>query len=227
MTRNYAKKLRTSAVQAVDTSQNTSGLKLPTSVGLAVEQSTSTAFLETTKVYKEFEEKVKRTVYLDNLSRLATDAVITTALNQFGNVKSVSFLTNYTVPFDIPQSALVEMETEKDAESVVNILDEFPFMLSGMPRPVRAKHATAEMFNDRPRKPGRKLEFHWVGPTDPDCHNVRKFKLMSKRHELENLALIKVKFLFLVGGLASKPSSVPNLMNLNSSYHSITSKFLE
>jgi hypothetical protein len=223
----FSKKLRTSAVQATDTSQNTSGLKLPTSVGLAMEQSTSTAFLEATKVYKEFEEKVKRTVYLDNLSHLATDAVITTALNQFGNVKNVSFLTNYTVPFDIPQSALIEMETEKDAESVVNILDEFPFMLFGMPRPVRAKHATAEMFNDRPWKPGRKIEFRWVGPTDPDCQNVRKFKLMSKRHELENLALIKVKFLFFVGGLASKPSSVPNLMNLNSSYHSISKKFLE
>lgn len=215
----FSKKLHISAVQATDTSQNTSGMKLPTSVGLAVEQSTSTAFLEATNVYKEFEEKVKRTVYLDNLSRLATNAVITTALNQFGSVKNVSFLTNYTVPFDIPQSALVEMETEKDAESVVNILDEFPFMMSGMPRPVRAKHATAEMFNDRPWKPGRKLEFRWVGPTDPDCHNVRKFKLMSKRHELEKLALIKVKFLFLVGGLASK-HSVPNLMNLNSSYHS-------
>ncbi|CAD6226120.1 unnamed protein product [Miscanthus lutarioriparius] len=163
MTRNYAKKLRTSAVQATDTSQNTSGLKLPTSVGLAMEQSTSTPFLEATKVYKEFEEKVKRTVYLDNLSHLATDAVITMALNQFGNVKNVSFLTNYTVPFDIPQSALIEMETDKDAESVVNILHEFPFILSGMPRPVRAKHATAEMFNDHPRNlEGRKNSVGWA-----------------------------------------------------------------
>lgn len=187
----FSKKLCTSAVQATDSCQNISGMKLPTSVGVAVEQSTSTAFLEATKVYKEFEKQVKRTVYLDNLSCLATDGVITTALNQFGSVKNVSFLTNYTVPFDIPKSALVEMETEKDADSVVKILDEFPFMISGMPRPVRAKHATAEMFNDRPCKPGIKLEFRWVGPTDPDYHNVRKFKFLSKRHELENLALIK------------------------------------
>jgi hypothetical protein len=183
----FSKKLCSSAVQATDSCQNISGMKLPTSVGVAVEQSTSTAFSEATKVYKEFEKQVKRTVYLDNLSCLATDGVITTALNQFGSVKHVSFLTNYTVPFDIPKSALVEMETEKDADSVVKILDEFPFMISGMPRPVRAKHATAEMFNDRPCKPGIKLEFRWVGPTDPDYHNVRKFKFLSKRHELENL----------------------------------------
>ncbi|OEL33839.1 hypothetical protein BAE44_0005144 [Dichanthelium oligosanthes] len=186
-----SKKLRTSVAHPTGTSHNTSGVKLSTSAGPAVERSTSTAFLEAAKVYKEFEEKVKRTIYLDNLSLLATDAVIMMALNQFGNVRNVNFLTNYTVPFDIPQSAFVEMETEKDAESVVTMLDEFPFMVSGMPRPVRAKRATAEMFNDRPLKPGRKLEFCWVGPTDPDCHDVRKFKLMSKRHEVENLALIK------------------------------------
>ncbi|PUZ68956.1 hypothetical protein GQ55_2G070100 [Panicum hallii var. hallii] len=185
------KKLRTSPVHATGTSHNPSGIKLSTSAGPDVEQSTSAAFLEAAKEYKEFEEKVKRTVYLDNLSLLATDAVITMALNQFGNVKNVNFLTNYTVPFDIPQSALVEMETEKDAEYVVNMLDEFPFMMCGMPRPVRVKRATAEMFNDRPWKPGRKLEFCWVGPTDPDCQDVRRFKLMSKRHEVENLALIK------------------------------------
>ena len=188
-----SKKLRISAVHATGTSHNPSGMKLSTSAGLDVEQSTSAAFLEAAKEYNEFEEKVKRTVYLDNLSLLATDAVIKMALNQFGNVKNVNFLTNYTVPFDIPQSALVEMETEKDAEYVVNMLDEFPFMMSGMPRPVRVKRATAVMFNDRPRKPGRKLEFCWVGPTDPDFHDVRRFKLMSKRHEVENLALIKVK----------------------------------
>ncbi|CAN6197428.1 unnamed protein product [Urochloa humidicola] len=181
-----SKKLRTSAV-----ANGPSGMKLSTYAGPAVERSTSAARLEAAKEYKEFEEKVKRSVYLDNLSALVTDAIVTMALNQFGNVKNVNFLTNYTIPFDIPQCALVEMETEKDAEHVVNMLDEFPFMMSGMPRPVRAKRATTEMFHDRPSKPGRKLEFCWVGPTDPDGHDIRKFKLMFKRHEVENLALIK------------------------------------
>ncbi|KAJ1288777.1 hypothetical protein BS78_02G114000 [Paspalum vaginatum] len=186
-----SKRLCTSAAQATETSQSTSGMKLSTSAGLAVEQSTSTAFLEGAKVYKEFEDKVKRTIYLDSLSVQATDAVIKTALNQFGNVRNVNFLTNYTVPFDIPQSALVEMETEQEAESVVNVLHEFPFMIAGMPRPVSAKRATVEMFSDRPWKPGRKLEFRWVRRTDPDYHDVRKFMLMCMRHEVENLALIK------------------------------------
>jgi hypothetical protein len=187
------KKLRTSAAHGTGTSYNASGMKPSTSSGPAVGRSSTAAFLEATKEYKEFEEKVKRTVYIDNLSPLATDAVIRMALSQFGNVKNVNFVTNYTVPFDIPRSALVEMETEKDAEHVVNMLDEFPFMMCGMPRPVRAKRAAEEMFNDRPWKPDRKLEFCWVGPTDPDCQNVRKFKIMSKRHEVENLSLIKVK----------------------------------
>ncbi|CAN6171573.1 unnamed protein product [Urochloa humidicola] len=129
-----SKKLRTSAV-----ANGPSGMKLSTSACPAVERSTSAARLEAAKEYKEFEEKVKRSVYLDNLSALVTDAVMMMALNQFGNVKNVNFLTNYTIPFDIPQAALVEMETEKDAEHVVNMLDEFPFMMSGMPRPVRAK----------------------------------------------------------------------------------------
>ncbi|KAL6639637.1 hypothetical protein ACP70R_023367 [Stipagrostis hirtigluma subsp. patula] len=179
------KKLRTSVVQASNTSQNTSGMKLVTSVGQA------TANLEATKEYNEFEEKVRRTVYLDNLSPLTTEAVIKMALNQFGSVRKVDFLLNYTVPYEIPQSALIEMETEKDAESVVNMLHEFPFMISGMPRPVRGKRATAEMFNDRPSRPGRKLGFSWIGPKDPFYEDARKFKLMCKRHEVENLALIK------------------------------------
>ncbi|TVU39788.1 hypothetical protein EJB05_13228, partial [Eragrostis curvula] len=185
------KKLRGSVLHGTDTCKNTSGTKPFPSVGQAVEPSTSAANLEAIKVYKEFEEKVRRTVYLDNLSHLATEAVIKVALNQFGTVRTVNFLVNYTVPYDIPQSALVEMETEKDAASVVSMLHEFPFMMCGMPRPVRGKRATAVMFNDRPRKPGSKLEFHWVGPTDPDYQNVRKFKLMAKRHEVENLALIR------------------------------------
>ncbi|GJN12185.1 hypothetical protein PR202_ga30442 [Eleusine coracana subsp. coracana] len=187
------KRLRSSVAHSTDTCKNTSGMKSFPSVVQAVEQSSSDANLEAIKVYKEFEEKVRRTVYLDNMSHLATETVINMALNQFGTVRNVNFLINYTVPYDIPQSALVEMETEKDAESVVSMLHEFPFMMSGMPRPVRVQRATAVMFNDRPRKPGGKLEFHWVRPTDPDYHNVRKFKIMSKRHEVENLALIKLE----------------------------------
>ncbi|VAH32440.1 unnamed protein product [Triticum turgidum subsp. durum] len=185
------KKPRSSAVQATGTSQNTSVMKLSTSDGQAANQSKSTAELEAIKQYQEFEEKVKRTVYLDNLSHQATEAVIKTALSQFCSIRKVSFVVNYTIPYNIPQSALVEMETEKDAEVVVSMLHDFPFMISGIPRPVRAKHATAEMFNDRPRRPGSKLKFRWVGHRDPDYEILKKSKILSRRHEVENFALIE------------------------------------
>ncbi|XP_040381814.1 uncharacterized protein LOC102720619 [Oryza brachyantha] len=195
---NPQKMLCTSAVHAAHASQNTSEMKMAnsemkhsTSFFQSAEQGINAANFEAIKQYQEFEDKVKRTVYLDYFSHQATETVIKTALSQFGTVREINFLVNYTIPFSIPQSALVIMETEKDAVAVVNMLNEFPFMMSGMPRPVRAVRATSEMFNDRPRKPGTKLEFRWVGSTDADYHIVKKLKLMSRRHELENLALVK------------------------------------
>uniref|UniRef100_A0ACD5Y021 Uncharacterized protein n=1 Tax=Avena sativa TaxID=4498 RepID=A0ACD5Y021_AVESA len=186
------KRPRTSAVQTNDTSENASAMKLSTSDGEAVNQSNkSAADLEAIKRYQEFEEKVKRTVYLDNLSPQATEAVIRAALSQFCTIRKVSFVVNYTIPYDIPRSAFVEMETEKDAEAVVSMLHDFPFMMSGMPRPVRAIHATAEMLNDRPRKPGSKLEFRWVRYPDRDYETIKKLKLLSGKHEVENFALIE------------------------------------
>jgi hypothetical protein len=186
------KKPHTSAVQSTVSSKNTSTVRLPISDGPAVKQSKCAADLEAIKQYQEFEEKVKRTVYLDNLSNQATEAVIKAALSQFCSIKNVTFVVNYTIPYNIPQSALVEMETQKDAEIVVSMLHDFPFMMSGMPRPVRAIHATAVMFNDRPRIPGSKLKFRWVGHADSDFKMVKKLKLLSRKHEVENLALIEV-----------------------------------
>jgi hypothetical protein len=189
------KKPRTSAVQAAVASQNTSTMGLPISHGRAVNQSKCAEDLEAIKQYQEFVEKVKRTVYLDNLSHQVTEAVIKAALSQFCTIRKVSFVVNYTIPYNIPQSALVEMETEKDAEVVVSMLHDFPFMMSGMPRPVRAIQATAEMFSDRPRRPGSKLKFRWMSHTDPEFKMVKKLKLLSRKHEVENLALIEVKSL--------------------------------
>ncbi|KQK20224.1 uncharacterized protein LOC100827544 [Brachypodium distachyon] len=185
------KKMRASAVQATDSSQNKSGMKVSTSPGQATDQRKNSADLEAIKEFQEFEERVKRTVYLDNLSHHATEAIIKSSLSQFCTLRKVSFVVNYTIPYNIPQSALVEMETEKDAEVLVSMLHDFPFMMYGMPRPVRAKRATAEMFNDCPRRPGSKFKFHWVGPTDPDSEILKRLKLISRRHEVENLALIE------------------------------------
>lgn len=157
----------------------------------------STNTEEARKAYAEFEGKLKRTVFLDNLSPKVTPAVIKMALGQFGNVRNVEFMPNYTIPYDIPQCALVEMEDANKADAIITEMTNFPFMMSGMPRPVRARHAKAEMFADRPAPPDRKIEIRWVDPSDPDFEVAKKLKEMVKRHKAETLALIKVIFLVL------------------------------
>lgn len=141
--------------------------------------------------YAAFEEKVKRTVYIDNLSPQVTEAVLKTALNQFGNVVSVQFIPNYMEPKSIPRVALVEMENSKQASQIVSEMANFPFMMSGMPRPVRACAAEREMFDDRPRKPGRKIHCRWSGPQEPDFEVAKKIKHLVRKHTSEASFLLK------------------------------------
>ncbi|EHA8592308.1 hypothetical protein COCNU_contig69417195G000010 [Cocos nucifera] len=149
--------------------------------------------MEARKAYAEFEEKVKRTVFLDNLSHKVTPAVIKMALGQFANVVNVEFIPNYTIPYDIPQCALVEMENQEKANGIITEMTNFPFMIGGMPRPVRARPAKAEMFSDRPAPPDRKIEVRWVDPSDPDFEVAKKLKEMVQRHKAETLALVKLQ----------------------------------
>lgn len=141
--------------------------------------------------YAAFQEKVKRTVYVDNLSPQVTESVLKTALNQFGNVQSVQFITNYTEPKNMPRCALVEMETEKQARQIISEMTNFPFMMSGMPRPVRARDAEMEMFDDRPRKPGRKIICRWLESEDPDFRVAKKLKSLVRKHDEEAAFLLK------------------------------------
>ncbi|OMO57619.1 hypothetical protein CCACVL1_25733 [Corchorus capsularis] len=142
--------------------------------------------------YAAFVKKMRRTVYLDNLSPHVTEPVVRTALDQYGTVKSVQFIPNYFEPNNLPRCALVEMEKEKQAEVVVSTLSHYPFMMSGMPRPVRARAAEAEMFSDRPRKPNRRnILFRWVPPTDPDFEVANKLKRLAKRHADETAVMLK------------------------------------
>ncbi|KGN45809.1 uncharacterized protein LOC101221287 [Cucumis sativus] len=138
-----------------------------------------------------FEEKVKRTVYVDNLSLQVTEPVLRTALDQFGTVVSVHFIPNYTEPINSSQCALVEMKDSKEAKSVITVIAQFPFMMSGMPRPVRARPAEVEMFDDRPVKPGRKISFRWLESDDPDFEVARQIKRLSKKHVAEAAFLVK------------------------------------
>ncbi|KAJ4844022.1 hypothetical protein Tsubulata_032729 [Turnera subulata] len=142
--------------------------------------------------YAAFLEKVKRTVYVDNLSPLVTEAVLTTALEQFGNVKNVDFIPNDLIPENIPSCALVEMESAEQARNVVSTLTEFPFMISGMPRPVTAWPARPEMFDDRPAKPGRKNVIQWLEPGHKDFEAAKKMKELVQKHAAEDAFMHRV-----------------------------------
>jgi len=143
--------------------------------------------------YAAFEEKVKRTVYIDNLSPQATESVLKTALNQFGNVQNVQFIPNYTEPKNMPRCALVEMESVKQAKQIISEINNFPFMISGMPRPVRARDAEMEMFDDRPRKPGRRIICRWLDPQDPDFQVAKKVKSLVRKHNEEAAFFLKLQ----------------------------------
>ncbi|KAM7479644.1 hypothetical protein LguiA_027857 [Lonicera macranthoides] len=141
--------------------------------------------------YVAFEKKVKRTVYIDNLSPKVTEAVLESALNQFGNVKNVQFIPNYLEPKSMPRAALVEMEKDKQVSHVIEELANYPFMMSGMPRPVRACAAEMEMFDDRPKRPGRRIQCHWLDPKDPDFEVAQKIKRLVRKHSSEASYLLK------------------------------------
>lgn len=149
-----------------------------------------------TEEYAIFEEKVKRTVYLDNLSPQVTEPVLRTALDQFATVKSVKFIPNYLGPKNVPQCALVELDSPKKVKEVISMIVQYPFMISGMPRPVRARPAEVEMFEDRPRKPGRKLMCRWLEPDDPDFQAAQELKRLTNKHAAEAAFLHNVSFFF-------------------------------
>ncbi|KAK7401318.1 hypothetical protein VNO78_12700 [Psophocarpus tetragonolobus] len=135
--------------------------------------------------YTAFKEKVSRTVYFDNLSPQVTESVIRTALDQFASVKKVKFIPNYTGPSTLPQCALVELDSAKKAKEIVSMAEHYFFMMSGMPRPVRARPAVIEMFDDRPVKPNRKMKVRWLEPSDPDFKVAKELKNLTRRHTVE------------------------------------------
>ncbi|XP_037488222.1 uncharacterized protein LOC119366567 [Triticum dicoccoides] len=143
------------------------------------------------KEYADFEARVKRTIYIDQLSPLVTSQVIKASLAQCANVVSTEFIENYTIEYEIPAAALVEVDNVSQAQAAVDLMNNFPFMIGGMPRPVRAVFAKPEMFPDRPRKPGLKIEFSWVKQGDPGYDGMNKLKGLMRRQEAENMALIK------------------------------------
>uniref|UniRef100_A0A0E0GAZ2 RRM domain-containing protein n=1 Tax=Oryza nivara TaxID=4536 RepID=A0A0E0GAZ2_ORYNI len=144
------------------------------------------------KGYADFEERVKRTIYIDHLSPQVTSSVIEAAISQCARVVNVDFIVNYTIPYDIPSAALVELDDEIQAKAAIDLMNNFPFIIGGKPRPVRAIYAKHEMFQDRPPCPGIKKEFQWVKQEDGiEYEGMNKLRLLARRQETENMALIK------------------------------------
>lgn len=137
------------------------------------------------KEYADFEEKLKRTVYLDSLSPMVTIPILKTALGQFGVVTSAQIFPNYLDPKNAAVSALVEMQNERQAENTVREINCNAFMIAGMPRPVRARAAVAEMFPDRPAPTGRRIQCYWIESNDPDWGVALKLKQLVKKHAAE------------------------------------------
>lgn len=145
-----------------------------------------------TEEYEAFKEKVRRTVYFDNLSPQVTESVVRTALDQFATVKSVKFIPNYLGPSNLPQCALVELDSAKKAKEVISMIGQYPFMMSGMPRPVRARPAVMEMFDDKPMKPNRKIKCCWLEPSEPDFEVAKELKNLTRKHAAEIAFMHKV-----------------------------------
>ncbi|XP_059309897.1 uncharacterized protein LOC132061031 [Lycium ferocissimum] len=141
--------------------------------------------------YAAFEDKVKRTVYIDNLSPLAKESVVKAALDQFGNVIQVKIIRTYLELKSMGRAALVEMQNADEAKTIISEICNSPFMISGMPRPVRARSAVVEMFDDRPRKPGRRMMCCWLESSDPDFEVAMKMKRIVRCHAKEANFLLK------------------------------------
>ncbi|KAL7091998.1 hypothetical protein ACP275_12G138500 [Erythranthe tilingii] len=147
--------------------------------------------MESNEEYVEFLNKVRRTIYIDNLSPAVTETVVKAAFNQFGDVASVEFIPTFMQPEGVPRAALVEMANITLAQRIITDMNTLSFMIGGLPRPVRAKPAQVEMFDNRPRKPGREIQYSWRRKKDPDFEVAKKIQNVVKRHAAEASFLLE------------------------------------
>ncbi|KAG2267229.1 hypothetical protein Bca52824_061784 [Brassica carinata] len=131
--------------------------------------------------YESFLSRVRRTVYVDELTPHASKSVVESAFSQFGTVKEVIFLPNYLGPKELPTGVLIEMESEQKAKAVIETVSQ----------PVRASAARPAMFSDRPKKPGRRIQFRWVDPSDDEFDKAQRVKRLVRKHTAEAAFMIK------------------------------------
>lgn len=141
--------------------------------------------------FQKFEEKVKRCLMIEDVTPQANNALILTALGQFGTVVSIDIINDPLASKHAPKRVIVEMKTVREAAHAVKEIQERPFMIKGVPRPVRALAAVSTMFPDRPQKPNSstKRTCEWVKPGDPDWDKYNEFKQLAKRHVQETAFL--------------------------------------
>ncbi|KAF7113520.1 hypothetical protein RHSIM_RhsimUnG0118200 [Rhododendron simsii] len=135
--------------------------------------------------YAAFEERVRRTVYVDNLSPQVNESILKSAFDQFGNVCKVEFIPSYAEESNMSRCALVEMDSPELAKELVQAISNQPFMVFGMPRPIRVCAAEMEMFEDRPQKPGTKITCQWLEPQNPDFTIAKNLNELTRRHAAE------------------------------------------
>ncbi|EPS58616.1 hypothetical protein M569_16197, partial [Genlisea aurea] len=143
------------------------------------------------ELYATFLDRVKRTIYVDDLTPHATETVLKAAFDQYGDVKTILFIPNYFEPKNSPRAALVEMDSPKQAEELIVQMRCFPFMISGSPRPAKGLASMPEMFGDRPKKPGRKIFCRWLDPESPQFEVAREIKRLVKKHFAEAAFLLQ------------------------------------
>jgi hypothetical protein len=128
-------------------------------------------------MHRLFQEKLHRSFLLDEVTPQATVPMIRTALGQFGHVLSVDILADPLRSKFCGRRVVVEMASPREALRAVKEIQEHPFMIKGVPRPVRALMASPTMFPDRPRKAPANAAlngasgskpFKWVKKGDPD-----------------------------------------------------------
>lgn len=142
--------------------------------------------------FDKFDERVRRSVVLEEVTPHVNIPMIQTALGQFGTVVSVDILANPLESKLAAKRAIVEMESQKDAAYALKEIQEHPFMIKGVPRPVRATAAVHTLFPERPRKGSlSKLAWEWVEPGHPDFAAANELKRMAKRHAAESAYLMQ------------------------------------
>jgi hypothetical protein len=103
----------------------------------------------------------------------------------------------------------VELDSAKKVKEVIAMIKQYPFMMSGMPRPVRARPAAMEMFDDRPIKPNRKIKCCWLEQTDPYFEVAMELKFLTRKHSAEITKMHEVSSFLVINLFSLTAITIP------------------